>query len=108
MQHAPRHKPAGFFQPCLVIRVMPAVHLMVPLPVHASMTALVARARDAMERSGRRYRMCLVVSPVRGWYLDPDGNGTWASIIPFGGIRIVSRRVNYRALGRAAGVTAAT
>jgi hypothetical protein len=101
MQHAPSHKPAGFFRPYLVIRVMPAVYLTVPLPTHANTRMLVARAWAIMSRLGQRHRMCLVVSPKRGRYLEPGGSSVWRSDIPGGGIRIVARRVNYRALGGA-------
>ena len=97
MQHAPAHRPTGFFTPYLVVRIIPAVYLRIPLPAHATMRTLVARAWTTMRKLGQRHRMCLVVSHTRALYLEPDGTVVWRNDIPAGGIQIESRRVNYRA-----------
>ena len=97
MQHAPTSRPTGLFTPYLVVRVIPAVYLSVPLPIHATMRTLVARAWATMAKLGQRHRMCLVVSPRRGLYLEPEGRSVWKHDIPAGGFRVQARRVNYRA-----------
>jgi hypothetical protein len=97
MQHAPTHRPTGFFTPYLVVRVIPAVYLLVHLPAHASMRTLVARAWTTMRKLGQRHRMCLVVSLRRGLYLEPDGSSIWRNDIPAGGFQIQTGRLNYKA-----------
>lgn len=101
MSVASTPKATGFFTPYLVVRVIPAVYVTVALSEHANSRQLIARARDVMERTGARYPICLVLSRVRGLYLNPNGSSTWSSIIPFGGIRLPLRRVNWRALWHA-------
>ena len=91
MKPDPVPAPPEFFKPYLVVRIIPAVHLHIRLSARASETTLTARATEMMERYGRRYRICLVVSPVRCLYLETDGRSSWASIIPFGGIQIEAR-----------------
>jgi hypothetical protein len=71
--------------------------MVVRLPARASMQTLVARAWTAMAKLGQKHRMCLVVSPRRGMYLEPDGTAKWSSEIPAGGFQMQMQRVNYRA-----------
>ena len=85
------------FAPYLVVRIIPAVYLILRLPAHANMRTLVARAWRMMAKLGQRHRMCLVVSPRRGLYLEPDGASIWKNAIPTGGFQMQMRRVNYRA-----------
>lgn len=97
MQRTPARQSTGFFTPYFVVRVIPAVYLTVPLPAHAAMRTLVARAWAISAKLGGRHRMCLVVSRNRGLYLEPDGTAVWRNDIPAGGIQIESRRINYQA-----------
>lgn len=90
-------QPTQMFTPYLVVRVIPAVYMIVSMPAHTSMRVLIAHAWTKMAKLGQRHRMCLVVSPRRGLYLEPDGASTWKNEIPAGGFQLQTRRVNYRA-----------
>jgi hypothetical protein len=63
------------------------------------MRTLIARAWMKMAKLGQRYRMCLVVSPRRSLYMEPDGTSQWTNGTPASGAKLQMRRVNYRGFG---------
>lgn len=83
------------FAPYLVVRLMPGVCMVVGMPERASMQTLVARAWKKMAKLGQRYRMCLVVSPRRGLYMEPDGTSRWSNEISTGGVQLQMHRLNH-------------
>ena len=52
-----------------------------------------------MAKLEQRYRMCLVVSPRRSLYMEPDGTSRWSNGKPTGRFQLHMRRVNYRRFG---------
>jgi hypothetical protein len=59
--------------PFLVIRVLPGVFSLRPLPDDLSVPVLRAFSWGAMEVCGREFRMALVLGAGRALYLEPDG-----------------------------------
>lgn len=97
MKRTPIRRQTGVFTPYLVVRLIPAVYMIVRLPAHANTRTLVAQAWTKMAKLGQRHRMCLVVSRCRGLFMEPDGTSTWRNEVPAGGFQMQMRRVNYNA-----------
>jgi hypothetical protein len=59
--------------PFLVIRVLPGVFSLRPLPDDLTVPVLRTFSWSAMDACGRELRMPLVLGPGQALYLDPDG-----------------------------------
>jgi hypothetical protein len=68
-----RHTWTAVQYPFLVIRVLPGVFSLRPLPRDLSVPALRALSWSAMEACGREFRMALVLGAGQALYLEPDG-----------------------------------
>jgi hypothetical protein len=74
--------------PLLVVRVIPGVYSLRPLPGDLSREVLTALAATAMDACGRRYHMCLMFSPKEPLYFLPEGGTTDSEAPPSGGVNL--------------------
>jgi hypothetical protein len=69
--------------PYLVERMMPGVYNIIPRSADTSIDDLVAEAKDIVAE--RNHRVCVVLGPKRGLYVEPDGSVNENESIPSGG-----------------------
>jgi hypothetical protein len=84
----PRHTWETATYPYLVIRVMPAVYSIRPLPADVGRDVLLALAWSVMDAHERRFRLCLVLGPSEAIFLEPDGRQHTSDSLPSGGVNL--------------------
>jgi hypothetical protein len=76
---------ANVTYPLLVIRLMPAVFHLRPLPADLSRDVLAGLGQAAMDALKRKHQMCLVFSPHEALYYLLDGRALESRQPPEGG-----------------------
>jgi hypothetical protein len=86
--------------PYLVERMIPGVYNIIPRSADTSIDDLVAEAKDIIAE--RKTRVCVVLGPKRGLYVEPDGSVNESESIPSGGfpLQVEFKKTRHRSFRR--------
>jgi hypothetical protein len=72
--------------PYIVVRLMPAVYNVIPKFSEMSLEDLVSEAKAISKK--HNFKVCVVLGPKKGIYIEPDGRVEECDSIPSGGLPV--------------------